>query len=251
MKALILRSDAKASVETARALIDKGFQILSVDTQAVAHALIRVDVVDLLVMDERVDGQLTHAIALSGERKNPYLSTILLTDRPAEETDDLFDLIPCLYGLAGADAAPDLLAILALSAVSDIETALARVAQAAAQEAAENAEAAKAVEVPLSERLILAQTETTPPDDDPASGAPCHADVAIAAPALAEIAGTEPPITPSKIADDLLADMATDEKPVALESLEDVVDAEIAALFRKHPLLHRVQSPQAFAAQAG
>ena len=55
------------------------------------------------------------------------------------------------------------------------------------------------------------------------------------APYLAEIAGTEPPITPSKIADDLLADMATDERPVALESLEDVVDAEIAALFRKHP----------------
>ena len=96
MKALILRSDAKASVATAHALIEKGFQILSVDTQAVAHALIRVDTIDLLVMDERIEGQLTHAIALSGERRNPYLSTILLTDRKAHETDDLFDLIPCL-----------------------------------------------------------------------------------------------------------------------------------------------------------
>jgi len=236
MKALILRSDAKASVETARALIDKGFQILMVDTLAVAQALIRVDVIDLLVMDERVEGQLTHAIALSGERRSPYLSTILLTDRPAEQTDDLYDLIPCLYGLAGSDTAPELLAKLALSAVSNIETALARVAKAAAIEAAEAAEAVQL------ERLILPQTAMTPPDDDTESGAPCYAVVAIARPAMAEIAASEQQVTPEKVAEFVSADVAIGETSAVRATVQDAVNAEVAALFRKHPLPHHVHA---------
>jgi hypothetical protein len=55
VKALILQKDAGAACATSRVLIDKGFQILGVETLAVAHALIRVDTIDLLVMDERLD----------------------------------------------------------------------------------------------------------------------------------------------------------------------------------------------------
>ena len=245
MKALILRADAKASVETARVLIDKGFQILTVDTQAVAHALIRVDTIDLLVMDERIEGQLTHAIALSGERRNPYLSAILLTDRKAEETADLYDLIPSLYGMVGMQTAPDLLAKLALCAVSNIETALARVAKNADVAAAELVKASE------NEPLILAQSAIISPEDDSDSGAPCYADVAIAAPAMAEIAVADSQFTFQKVGD-LLADETKEVvEEEALAEHEDPVSAEVAALFRKHPLLHHVQSPQAFAAKAG
>lgn len=243
MKALILRADAKASVETARALIDKGFQILSVDTQAVAHALIRLDTVDLLVMDERIEGQLTHAIALSGERRNPYLSAILVTDRGAEETDDLYDLIPSLYGLAGSGTAPALLAKLALSAVSNIETALARVVRNADAEAAEMADRSEIA--PHG----LAQAELISPQEEDESGRRCYADVAIAGPAMAEIALAENQFT-------LRADMGVGvyaaeqvEQGAMLENVEDSLNAEVAALFRKHPLLHHVQPPQSFAAE--
>ncbi len=81
MKALILRQDANAASATSHQLIDQGFKILCVETLSVAHTLIRVDAIDLLVMDERIEGQLTHAIALSGERKNPRLKAIMMTDR--------------------------------------------------------------------------------------------------------------------------------------------------------------------------
>ena len=54
MKALILRNDPDAARDTSRAFMDKGFQILCVEPLSLAHALIRVDTVDLLVMDERV-----------------------------------------------------------------------------------------------------------------------------------------------------------------------------------------------------
>ena len=245
MKALILRADAKASVKTAQALTDKGFQILSVDTQAVAHALIRIDTIDLLVMDERIEGQLTHAIALSGERRNPYLSAILLTDRGGEETDDLYDLIPCLYGMVGTDTSPELLAKLALSAVSSIGTAMARVARNAAEDAKETEEIAQA------EPLILTTKAAQPPTDDSESGAPCYADVAIAAPALAEIAADETPFTFDRMDAAVAETSEQPDKSVMLEEIEDAVSAEVAALFRKHPLLHQVQSPQAFTAQAG
>jgi len=42
MKALILQKDAAAACATSRVLIDKGFQILCVETLAVAHALINI-----------------------------------------------------------------------------------------------------------------------------------------------------------------------------------------------------------------
>jgi hypothetical protein len=76
-------------------------------------------------MDERIDGQLTHSIALSGERRSPYLSVIMLTDRDGAETDDLYDLFPCLYALAGSGTAPHVLGLLAMSAVSNVDEAFA------------------------------------------------------------------------------------------------------------------------------
>ncbi len=246
MKALILRADAEASVETARVLIEKGFQILSVDTQAVAHALIRVDTIDLLVMDERIEGQLTHAIALSGERRNPYLSAILLTDRKGDETDDLYDLIPSLYGLAGADTAPDLLGQLALCAVTSTDLTLARVEEDAAVDAAE------AAPDPELAPLILAPSDMSPPDDESESGAPCYADVAIAVSQVAEPVMTHRDAMLEKVADVLSEDASQAlRKSIMVEEVEDAVSAEVAALFRKNPLPQNIAPPQSFAAKAG
>ena len=223
MKALILRNDPQAAVAAAHALTDKGFQILSVDTLSVAHALIRIDTIDLLVMDEQIDGQLTHAIALSAERKNPYLSAIMLTDRPRDVTDDLYALIPSLYALASMDTVPELLGQLALCAVSNLDEVIARVGQQAADDFAE--------QVLEEDVLMLETSDLATPDDDTESGAPCYADAAIAAPALAEIAAIEQEVT--------------------LEKVEDVVMAEVAALFRNHPLPHMLHGDPWPAARAG
>lgn len=199
MKALILQEDSDAACATSRVLIDKGFQILCVETLAVAHALIRVDTIDLLVMDERFDGQLTHSIALSGERRSPYLSVIMLTDRHGSETDELYDLIPCLYALAGTGTAPPVLGQLAMSAVSNVEEATARVNR---RLAAEKEEAKKENKI-LSDMIDW--------DVEPSC-----ADVAIAAPALSEIAATHT-ATP-------------------LEKVEDLVRARISAILRDQSL---------------
>lgn len=222
MKALILRRNAKAAVATAHALTEKGFQILSVDTLAVAHSLIRIDTIDLLVMDERIEGQLTHAIALSAERRNPYLSAIFCTDRAREDTEDLYELVPSLYALVGSDTAPELLGQLALSSISNLDEIRARVAQNATDDQAEEADA--------DDLLVLEASDLVPPEDDTESGAPSYADVAIAAPALAEIAAIE--------------------QEVALERMEDVVMAEVAALFRKHPLPHMLHGGPWISAEA-
>lgn len=235
MKALILRNDADASLATAQALIDKGFQILSVDTQTVAHALIRVDTVDLLVMDEQVGGQLTHAIALSGERRNPYLSAIFVTDRTSEDTNDLYELIPSLYALVGGDTTPELLGLLAQSAVTNVEEAKARAAENVAAVMAESHKVSETVTQQPSENvrddiLILAQSDLTSADEEPEDGAPSYADVAIAKPALAEIAEVEQSVT--------------------LDSVEEAVIAEVSALFRKHPLPQFLQSYPSLPAKA-
>ncbi len=216
MKALILRNDTEAAVATARALIDKGFQNLSVDTLAVAHSLIRVDAIDLLVMDERVEGQLTHAIALSGERKNPYLSAIFLTDRTQEQTDDLYALIPSLYALVGADTAPDLLGKLALSAVSCIEEVAARVAQNNAKDRAE-------ADDPQEMALLLSDlTSMDAPRADEAE--PSLVDFAVVQPAHGEIEAME--------------------RVGTLQSIEDAIREELAAIFRDRPLPHVTARPR-------
>ena len=127
MKALILRKNANATASCAQALIDKGFQVACVETRKVARALIQLETIDLLVMDEMVDGRLTHALALSAERRNPYVSAIIVTDRTGPDTDELYDLIPCLYGLVGSDSSGRLISQLALSSTENYEEAEARV----------------------------------------------------------------------------------------------------------------------------
>lgn len=137
MKALILRNDSDAAVTSSQALLDKGFQILCVEKRDVAETLIRMETIDLLVMDEELDGCLTHTIALSAERKNPYISSIIVTERAREETDDLYDLIPSLYALIGQNTSSHIVGQLALSSVANIEDLRTRVRKTLAADVAE------------------------------------------------------------------------------------------------------------------
>ncbi len=253
MKALILRNDTQSAIATSGALADKGFQIHCVDSLTVAHTLIGIDTIDLVVMDERVNGQLTHAVALSGERKNPYQSAIMLTDRPGVDSDDLYELIPSLYALVGTDVSADLLGKLAFSAVSNLDLIIARVAQQAAADRAEldlPESADVATEDAASDALFLDAAMMVNPDDDGESGAPAYADVAIAVPEMTEIAAVESsPL--NEIEDALMAEVSSaDTDPEPLEKVEEAVMAEVAALFRSHPLSHLADGHRAAVAQA-
>ncbi|MEL6682395.1 MAG: hypothetical protein AAFQ09_07090 [Pseudomonadota bacterium] len=161
MRALILRHDPNAAIASSRALIDKGFQILCVDTRAAAEMLVRSNTIDLLLLDEQVQGELTHPVVLSGERNNPYISAILMTDRTREETDDLYDLIPSLYALAGLKTEASIIGQLALTSVTHSTDTLARIAENAAADKAE-AEAPDVFAKPQHDETPLVLTEQIP-----------------------------------------------------------------------------------------
>ncbi|SFS14607.1 hypothetical protein [Yoonia litorea] len=197
MKALILRQDPEAACAVSRALMDKGFQILCVEKLDVAHALIRVDTIDLLVMDERIDGQLTHSIALSGERKAPFISTILFTDRDRDETDDLYLLIPSLYALVGSTVDAYVVGRLALAAVSNTEDVMARVTR---QQAIDDYDQSLPPLV-LHDAEPRYAASVSDDEDSPA-------DLAIALPEMAEIRREELGAPPERLDEVIMAEVA-------------------------------------------
>lgn len=169
MKAIILRDNAADAVQTTLLLARKGFQTFCVSSRDIAKAMIDADTIDLIVMDERVGKHLTHSLALSAERRNPYVSTIIVTDQGAEATDDLYALIPSLYALIGTRTGADMMGQIVLSAVGNADEAARRIDRRLAAEAAELA-------TPVDDDLWADEA-----DDD-------IADVVFAAPAMHEIA---------------------------------------------------------------
>lgn len=142
MKTLILRDDIGAAARMAHHLSGQGFQTLCATSHESAQALILADTVDLIIMDERVGAHLTHRLALSAERRNPYLSTIIMTDRQAAVVDDLYALIPSLYALLGMQSGADLVGKFALSAVANDSVTAQRIAWQIAQDDMEQADSA-------------------------------------------------------------------------------------------------------------
>jgi|GEM_PF-926459 len=179
MKALIMRSDPAAAAATARVFVEKGFQILCVDRHDVACALVKMDLIDLLVMDEEIEGRLTHSLALSGERHNPFLSTILLTDRIGPDADELYDLIPCLHALVGQRTSAPLLGQLAVASVSNKDAVSARVARNVRADAEDEEE----YDFSWAEADLGEQPDGKVGEFD---DIPAYADVAAATPALAD-----------------------------------------------------------------
>ncbi len=184
MKAMILRDDAADAVQTAHILANKGFQTLCVTSRDIAQAMIRADVIDLMVMDERIGMQLTHTLALSAERRNPFVSTIIMTDKGAEATDDLYGLIPSLYALIGTRTGPDILGKIVLSAVANTEEAARRIDRHLAADAAELALSDDDFDLFADDDDLSLWAEEDDADDDQDQ----TADTIFAAPALDEIA---------------------------------------------------------------
>ena len=118
MKALILRNDSASALDVSRLLMEKGFQILSVQSLATAQTLARVETIDLLVMDDLVAGQLTHSVALSAERRNPDVCVIAVSDRDSSQTEGLFELMPCLYAVIGEATDAEVFGKIVMSAMN-------------------------------------------------------------------------------------------------------------------------------------
>lgn len=129
MKAMILRADFCAAAQLAHHFAGQGLQPLCASDQDTARAMIRADTIDLIVMDERIGAQLTHALALSAERCNPCVSVILMSDRDPAAVDDLFVLIPSLCAVLGMQSEAGLTGKIALCALADRDVNLARVSR--------------------------------------------------------------------------------------------------------------------------
>jgi hypothetical protein len=101
MDALILDRDYDLQLSVARALTRRGCTVICVDTVAAAEAFIRRSPPELLVMAERIDGRLTHPVALLAECQRPDMAAILLSDRQDDDLSELFDLLPAVRAVCG------------------------------------------------------------------------------------------------------------------------------------------------------
>jgi len=121
MQVLIVNDQVDRQVELAIAFIQSGFQTTSTSSQLVAESCIRRGTVDLLVIAERVGGQLAHSLALLAEYRNPMVVTMLLTDRTDQDLDELYLLLPSLHCILSPRTAPELMTRLAVASVTGAE----------------------------------------------------------------------------------------------------------------------------------
>ena len=115
MQVMVLDQDQNLQVQLAGALMQKGFHVICVESIGAAENFIRRDFIDVLVMGERVGGKLSHSLALLAECRNPLVSAILLTDRTGPSLEEIFDLIPSIYGILGRKISPDIVAQIVLA----------------------------------------------------------------------------------------------------------------------------------------
>lgn len=101
MQVLLLDNNAKRHEDVMVAFIKSGFQVTATSSQLVAQTYLDHGVVDLLVMAEKVNGQLAHNTALYAEHRNPHLSTIMITDRLGSDVEELYELIPSVHCIVG------------------------------------------------------------------------------------------------------------------------------------------------------
>ncbi len=115
MQAMLIEDDPATRAGSAAALARAGFAVTVAGSVEAAKAAVRHGIVDVLVMAERVGGRLAHDVALLAELRNPGLGTILLSDRTADEAEEIFALLPSLHAVLGRDTPPRMLSQLALA----------------------------------------------------------------------------------------------------------------------------------------
>ena len=91
MQALILSDSPETQLRMTQVLSRRGFQVTQCESVMMATAHVRAGTFDLMVMDERVHGTLTHRVALSAEKRAPFVKTVLLSDRTDSDVDDLYE----------------------------------------------------------------------------------------------------------------------------------------------------------------
>jgi len=117
MQVLILDDDPARTAGIAGALAARGMQVLCAETPALAGAMVRLGLPDLMILNERVGGRLSHPVALLAACREPAVPVIFLTTRNGAEAAELFELIPSACSLAGPATPPETLAGLALAAL--------------------------------------------------------------------------------------------------------------------------------------
>ncbi|OSP56051.1 hypothetical protein [Pseudoruegeria sp. SK021] len=117
MLALILDDANEFRAEKAKALVDAGFEVTCTLSFQRATDCLRGQTVDLLIISERVGGQVSHSLALLAEHRNPSVATILLTERTDADVNELFLLLPALHCLIAPDAPAHLFKKIALASV--------------------------------------------------------------------------------------------------------------------------------------
>jgi hypothetical protein len=255
MQVLILEDDPAFQAQLAQAMMAKGFNVLCVATVPAAEAFLRLDMADVLIFGERIDGRLTHPVALLAECRNPLVAAVLLTDRTGPDLDELFDLMPSLVGILGRRVAPPVVTQVVMAAVAGMATESAR-SRLASRWAAAEAEVADmpvtAAPATVQPQAMLSDALPMQADDltdtvtaDLADLAPVAAPVAPAAPvAVAPVAAAPvapvvediplAPVAPAVVASDLpslpatLADVLS-SNALAPISLADILAARPAA----------------------
>ena len=111
----VIEDDPATRAGSAAALSRAGFAVTVAGSVEAAKAAVRRGAVDVLVMAERVGGRLAHDVALLAELRNPALGTIMLSDRTADEADEIFALLPSLHAVLGRSTPPRMLTDLALA----------------------------------------------------------------------------------------------------------------------------------------
>jgi len=207
MQVLILEDDPAFQAQLAQAMMTKGFNVLCVASVPAAEAFLRLDMADVLIFGERIDGRLTHPVALLAECRNPLVAAVLLTDRTGPDLDELFDLMPSLVGILGRRVAPPVVTQVVMAAVAGMATESAR-SRLAARWAAVEADAGDlTVTAPPAASLLM--------QDVPALAAPAaDADTAPVAQSDGLAADLGEP-APDSLADTENAAPALPEDPVA------------------------------------
>jgi hypothetical protein len=229
MQVMVLEEDRKHQALLAQALMEKGFHVLCVESLDAAECFVRLDVVDVLIIGERVGGRLSHSLALLAECRNPMVSAIVLTDRVGQDVDELFDLIPAIYAILGRDIAPHVVTQLVLSAISGQvhDTPRSRIARRwSAAEAAE--QAVKDAESDDVTDDVAAAMQTVEDKAEPVAD-PTEEWTAAWAPEWARIG-------------DVLAGIAPNVAALAAEPAMATADAEGAPLVSDHIVRALVES---------
>jgi len=118
MQALVLSNNAKLLGETTAVLFEKGFHVVGLNDVPAAEKFLRKSQVDVLIMEERVGGNLTHGMSLLAEYRNIATETILVTEREGPEVDELFDLLPSLHCILGGAIDPAVVGRIAFGMIS-------------------------------------------------------------------------------------------------------------------------------------